>query len=228
MLLDLPKEVRYIVWRNLTPQDVGHSVVSLSQKPSLLSNTQHQVLAVSQTIRDEFLPLLYNKRSVELHASPWFNSWPIQRKGLAFTYQASGEAPWVTEFLQDLGSDAKFLAKIKIVQTLHGPGTIHYSKVWEQPLKAICEKLQSCCDIQFQPGEFVLFSPTLHIDIAFWDDPGCRHYLQAKVSNQRGPELVFEYQLEPQKERWTMRHVEELCAIHRSVWKLSGQRFDLH
>ena len=37
-----------------------------------------------------------NKRSVELHASPWYRSWPIQRKGLAFTYQDSGEAPWTT------------------------------------------------------------------------------------------------------------------------------------
>ena len=38
MLLNLPVEVRFIVYRNLTPQEVGHSVVSLTEKPSLVSN----------------------------------------------------------------------------------------------------------------------------------------------------------------------------------------------
>ena len=40
MFLKLPVEVRFIVYRNLAPQDVGHSVVSLTEKPSLVSNNR--------------------------------------------------------------------------------------------------------------------------------------------------------------------------------------------
>ena len=40
-------------------------------------------------------------------------------------YQCSVEAPWIIEFLRDRDSDIKFLAKIKIVQTLYGAETVH-------------------------------------------------------------------------------------------------------
>ena len=42
-------------------------------------------------------------------------------------YQSSGEALWATEFLQDHGSNANFLANIKIVQSLHKEKTVYQS-----------------------------------------------------------------------------------------------------
>ena len=193
-----------------------------------LSKSQHQLLAVCHTIRTELLPILFNKRSVELHASPWYHGWPIQRKGLAFTYQESGEAPWATEFLRNLGSDIKFLAQIKIVQPLHGAQTIQHSTVWREPLEVIYEKLRSCFQIRFETEEAGVLSPDIFIDMAFWQGQGLQHCLQAKVPKQKGPELIFEYQLEPKYgEGWTIGHVEKLYALHRSMWRLPNQRFDL-
>ena len=193
-----------------------------------LSKSQHHILAVCHTIRNELLPILYKKHSVELHATPWYHAWPIQRKGLAFTYQDSGEAPWATGFLQDLGADVRLLAQVKIVQKLHGSNTVLHSNAWKHPLKAIYETLRACSDIRFEPEEAGLLSPDIFIDMAFWQGPGLQHCLQAQVPNQKGPELIFEYQLEPKYgEKWTIGHVEQLYVIHRSLWRVSNQRFDL-
>ena len=49
MLLKLPVEVRFIVYRNLLPQDVGHSVVSSNEKPKLVSSDrQHLRVALGK------------------------------------------------------------------------------------------------------------------------------------------------------------------------------------
>ena len=72
-------------------------------------------------------------------------------------------------------------------------------------------------------------SPDIAINIAYWHGQGAQHYLQAKVPNQKGPELVFEYQLEHKYgEPWKLSYVEELCTIHRAVWKVPSRRFTLH
>ena len=95
-------------------------------------------------------------------------------------------------------------------------------------MKAICQKFQSCCNIRFETEEAGLLSPDISINMAYWAGQGRTHCLEVKVPNQKGPELVFEYRLEPTYgEPWTIRYVEELCAIHRSVWKVPGQRFTL-
>ena len=160
--------------------------------------------------------------------SPWHHSWPIQRNGLAYTYQASGEAPWVLSFLQELGTDIKFLAQVKIVQKLHGSHTVLHSKVWKDPLKAIREKLQSCCDIRFETEEAGLPARDISMDMAYWHYQEGQHCLQVKVSNQKRPELIFEYQLEYlYEEAWMICYVEVLCAVHKSVWSMPGQRFTL-
>ena len=49
MLLNLPVEVRFIVYRNLLPQDVGHSIVSSNEKPKLVSSDwQHLQVALGE------------------------------------------------------------------------------------------------------------------------------------------------------------------------------------
>ncbi len=100
-----------------------------------ISESEHNILAVCKTIRDEFFPLVYNKCCVDLHVAPWYRFLPIDVKGLAFTYLSSGKAPLVASFFKDLGSDTKHLAKIKVIQKLHGSQTIHHSSVWTHPLK---------------------------------------------------------------------------------------------
>ena len=166
---------------------------------------------------------------LQLHACPWRHAWPIQRNRLAFTYQASGESPWVNSFLQNFGTDVKFLAQVKIVQKLHGSHTVVHNNVWTEPLKAIYENLRGCCDIQFETEEAGLLSSDISISIDYWNGQRVQHYLQAKVPNQNGPEIVFEYQLEHKYgEAWKINHVEELCTVHRAVWKVPDQRFTLH
>ena len=185
----------------------------LNTKFPKLSKSEHQVLAVCRPIRNELLPIIYNKKSVELRTSPFYN----------------GESPWAINFLQDLGSNVKFLASIKIVQTLYGSRTLQHTRAWADSLKAVYGTLQSCCNIQFESEDPGPLSPNIFIDIASWNDQAGKHYLRAKVPNQTGPELVFEYQLEHlYEQKWTISHIEELCAIHRSLWKVPGQRFTLH
>ena len=71
-------------------------------------------------------------------------------------------------------------------------------------------------------------SRDISIDMAYWHNQGGQHCLQAKVSNQKRPELIFEYQLEHlHGEAWMICYVEVLCAVHRSVWRIPGQRFAL-
>ena len=168
---------------------------------------------------------------MELHASPWFRNIPINVKSIAFTYLSPDEAqaPWVTSFLQYLGSDAVNLAKIKVVQKLHGSQTIHHSSVWTHPLKAICERLRSCCDLRSETEGAGWLSPeNISINTANWHGQG-QHCLQVKVPKHKGPELVFEYQLEPMHaEEWTLSCVKQLCDVHEStVCKLRGQLFTL-
>ena len=74
-------------------------------------------LAVCRPIRNELLPIIYNKKSVELRTSLFYN----------------GECPWAIDFLQDLGSNAKFLARIKTVQTLNGSRTLQRSARKRRP-----------------------------------------------------------------------------------------------
>ena len=75
----------------------------------------------------------------------------------------------------------------------------------------------------------VRLSSDISISVDYWNGQGAQHYLQAKVPNQKEPELVFEYQLEHKYgEAWKINHVEELCTVHRAVWKVPGQRFTLH
>ncbi len=174
--------------------------------------------------------MVYNKCSVDLHVAPWYRFLPIDVKGLAFTYLSSGKAPLVASFVEDLGSDTKYLAKIKIIQKLHGSQTIHHSSVWTHPLKTICEGLRSCCDLRFETEGAGWLSPeSISINTADWHGQG-QHYLQVKVPKQKGPELVFEYQLEPMHgEEWTLSCVEELCGVHgSSVFQVPGQLFTLH
>ena len=177
-----------------------------------LSKSEHQILAVCQPIRNELLPIIYNKKSVELRTSPFYD----------------GECPWAIDFLKDLGSNAKFLASIKIVQILYGSRTLQHIRPWAHSLKALFGTLQSCCNIQFEAEDPGPLSPSIFIDVAFWNDQAATHYLQAKVPKQMGPELVFEYRLEHlYGQKWTISHLEELCAIHRALWKVPGQRFTL-
>ena len=46
--------------------------------------------------------------------------------------------------------------------------TIHHSRVWAHPLKVLYEKLQSCCNIQFETEDSGPLSPNISIDMAFW------------------------------------------------------------
>ena len=74
-----------------------------------------------------------------------------------------------------------------------------------------------------------LLSRDISIDMAYWHDEGGQHCLQVKVSNQRRPELIFEYQLKHlHGEAWMICYVEVLFTVHRSVWRIPGQRFTLN
>ena len=163
-------------------------------------------------MRNELLPSIYNKKSVELRTSPFFN----------------GESPWAINFLQDIGSNVKFLASIKIVQILYGSRILQNIRPWAHSLKALYRTLQSCLNVQFESEDPGPLSPSIFIDISFWNDQAATHYLQAKVPKQIGPDLVFEYRLEHlYGQKWTISHVEELCSIHRALWQVPGQRFTL-
>ena len=200
------------------------------------------MLQVCSTIRAEFLPLLYAQCSVELHAHPYHHAWPYRRNGLAYTYEPSGNAPWALNFLHDLGSNIRFLGHVKVVQKLSGSHTVCHSSVWTGPLSILHENLRGLCNIEFEPEMDGLLSQdvasklsqAISIDIAFWtnwswDTQLHMHYLQVRVPNQKGPELLFEYQLEwTYREAWGLRYMEKLCDIHRAIWRVPGQRFFLY
>ena len=106
-------------------------------------------LAVCRPMRNELLPIIYNKKSVELRTSPFYN----------------GESPWAMNFLQDLGSNAKFLASIKIVQIIYGSRTLQNIRPWAHSLNALYGTLQSCLDVQFEsedpgPLSYLSISPS--------------------------------------------------------------------
>ena len=54
MLLNLPVELRFVVYRGLTPQHVDHSVVSMTKKPSLVSNNKQCLRIPSRKISAEY------------------------------------------------------------------------------------------------------------------------------------------------------------------------------
>ena len=72
-------------------------------------------------------------------------------------------------------------------------------------------------------------SQDISLDITNWNVSVPMNYLQVRVPSQKGPELVFEYQLEwMHREGWGLRYVEKLCDVHRAVWRVPGQRFFLY
>ena len=161
---------------------------------------------------------------------------PIQRTGLGFIYPVSGDAPWAMSLVASLGPTVRFLGQLKVVQKLSGSNTVCYSLAWTRPLRALYEALRANLNIEFGPEMAGLLSPDvatrfsheIAVDIINWDveDVEAQHYLEVSVPSQRGPQLVFEYQLEwMEREAWSIRHVEKLCDVHKAIWRVPGERF---
>lgn len=140
--------------------------------------------------------------------------------------------------LEELGSDVRLLGQLKVVQKLSGSHTVRHSTVWTQPLRALLENLRSHHNIEFEPETPGLLLPDVPSNLSqvisanmlnwSWGNRDL-HYLQVRVPSQRGPELIFEYQLEwMQGEVWSLRKVEKLCDAHRAIWRVPGQRFSLY
>ena len=138
--------------------------------------------------------------------------------------------------IEELGSDARLLGQLKVVQKLSGSHTVRHSTVWTQPLRALCENLRSHNNIDFEPEMPGLLSPdvtsklsqVISVNMRYWVKQDLL-YLQVRVPSQKGLGLIFEYQLEwMQGEAWSPRYVEKLCDAHRAVWRVPGQRFSLY
>ena len=54
MLLELPVELRFVVYRGLIAEDVSHSVVSMTKKPSFVSDNKQILRMSSRKISAEY------------------------------------------------------------------------------------------------------------------------------------------------------------------------------
>ena len=140
--------------------------------------------------------------------------------------------------LEELGSDVRLLGQLTVVQKLSGSQTVRHSTVWTQPLRALLEILRSHHNIKFEPEMPGLLLPDVPSNLSqvisanmlnwSWGNRDL-HYLQVRVPRQRGPALIFEYQLEwMHGEAWSLRKVEKLCDAHRAIWRVPGQCYSLY